>query len=290
VSDVAVLGLGNMGAVLAAALLDAGYAVAVWNRTPAKAEPLAQRGAAVAASAQELVAAAPLTVACVARYEHVREALGDVPDDGLQGRTIANLTWGSPEDARDLDAWVRDRGGAYLDGGISVAPSGIGRPETELVYSGPSEVWERHAAVLRVFGGASRLVGEDVAAANVVALAIPGVFYNLAYGGFFEAAAYAASHGIAPRALLSQLRLALRLTEEMVDEAIAAIEAEDHTTEQASLWISLDAMEMCRDAMARQGQQATMVRALVDVFQRGVEAGHADDSASALFAVLRDGG
>jgi 3-hydroxyisobutyrate dehydrogenase-like beta-hydroxyacid dehydrogenase len=288
--DVAVLGLGNMGAVLADALLDAGLRIAVWNRSPAKAQRPAQRGASVAASARDLVAAAPLTIACLARYEHVREALGNLPAGSLSGRTLVNLTWGTPEDARELDEWVRGLGGIYLDGGISVAPSGIGRPETELVYSGPADAWERHAPVLRVFGGASRLVGEDIAAANVVAIAIPGIFYNLAYGGFFEAAAYAASHGIGPAALLSQIRLALRLTEEMVEEAIAAVEADDHSTEQASLSISLDAMEMCRDAMTRQGQQATMVKALVDVFERGTTAGHADESASALFAMLRDGG
>jgi 3-hydroxyisobutyrate dehydrogenase-like beta-hydroxyacid dehydrogenase len=288
--DVAVLGLGNMGAVLADALLDAGLGVAVWNRSPAKAQRPAQRGASVAASARDLVAAAPLTIACLARYEHVREALGDLPAGSLSGRTLVNLTWGTPEDARELDEWVRGLGGTYLDGGISVAPSGIGRPETELVYSGPADAWERHAPVLRLFGGASRLVGEDIAAANVVALAIPGIFYNLAYGGFFEAAAYAASHGIAPAALMPQLRLALRLTEEMVEEGIAAVEADDHSTEQASLSISLDAMKMCRDAMTRHGQQATMVKALVDLFERGMTAGHGDKSASALFAMLRDGG
>jgi 3-hydroxyisobutyrate dehydrogenase-like beta-hydroxyacid dehydrogenase len=289
-SDVGVLGLGNMGAVLAGVLLEAGHAVAVWNRSPAKADPLARRGVNVVPSAQGLIAAAPLIVACVARYEHVREALGDLPDDGLFERTIVNLTWGSPEDARELDAWVRGLGGTYLDGGISVAPSGIGRPETELVYSGPSDAWARHAPVLRVFGGASRLIGEDIAAANVVAFAIPGIFYHLAYGGFFEAAAFAASHGIAPSALASQMRLALRLIEEMVEEGIAAIEAGDHSTEQASLRISLDAMLMCREAMERQGQQATMVKALVDVFERGIAAAHADESASAIFAMLRDGG
>jgi 3-hydroxyisobutyrate dehydrogenase-like beta-hydroxyacid dehydrogenase len=44
-STVAVVGLGRMGSRIARRLLDAGYAVIVWNRTPAKAEELAAHGA-----------------------------------------------------------------------------------------------------------------------------------------------------------------------------------------------------------------------------------------------------
>jgi 3-hydroxyisobutyrate dehydrogenase-like beta-hydroxyacid dehydrogenase len=39
------LGLGNMGAAMAARLVDAGHRVTVWNRSPGKAEPLLARGA-----------------------------------------------------------------------------------------------------------------------------------------------------------------------------------------------------------------------------------------------------
>lgn len=45
-----VLGLGEMGSALAAALIDAGHSTTVWNRSPAKARPLAARGATVAGS------------------------------------------------------------------------------------------------------------------------------------------------------------------------------------------------------------------------------------------------
>lgn len=41
------IGTGRMGFQLAARLLDAGHDVAVYNRTRAKAEPLAERGAAI---------------------------------------------------------------------------------------------------------------------------------------------------------------------------------------------------------------------------------------------------
>src|SRR5579875_849688 len=48
------LGTGRMGAAMAARLLDAGEQVMVWNRTPAKTEPLAARGASVAGRIADL--------------------------------------------------------------------------------------------------------------------------------------------------------------------------------------------------------------------------------------------
>ena len=42
---VALLGLGNMGAPIAERILDGGFPLSVWNRTPEKAEPLVERGA-----------------------------------------------------------------------------------------------------------------------------------------------------------------------------------------------------------------------------------------------------
>ena len=50
---VALLGLGTMGAGMAANWLAKGFALSVWNRTAAKAEPLAAKGAKVAGTPRE---------------------------------------------------------------------------------------------------------------------------------------------------------------------------------------------------------------------------------------------
>jgi 3-hydroxyisobutyrate dehydrogenase len=52
-TKIAFLGLGQMGAPMATRLLDAGHDVVVWNRTPAKAQPLERRGARAAAGPAE---------------------------------------------------------------------------------------------------------------------------------------------------------------------------------------------------------------------------------------------
>jgi 3-hydroxyisobutyrate dehydrogenase-like beta-hydroxyacid dehydrogenase len=45
---VAVIGTGRMGSALASALFNRGFATTVWNRTAAKAAPLAQLGLHIA--------------------------------------------------------------------------------------------------------------------------------------------------------------------------------------------------------------------------------------------------
>jgi 3-hydroxyisobutyrate dehydrogenase-like beta-hydroxyacid dehydrogenase len=289
-SRVSVIGLGNMGSALAATLLACGYDVTVWNRTVAKTHALGERGARVAASAAEATRAGPLTIACVLRYGDLREALADLGTEGLGGNTLVNLTWGSPDDAREMEAWVHAHRGTYLDGGIPVRPEAIGRPETALVYSGPASLWARHGGILRAFGGASRHVGEGIGDANVLSLAIPGAFYSVAYGAYLEAAAYAAKAGAPPDALGWMLRDAFRLIDDVANDAARQIAADDYESDQATLAVHLDALYAVREAMSRQSQRATLVNAAIDVMERAVEAGLAERGTASVFPMLRDGG
>jgi len=67
-----VVGLGAMGGRMAARLLDAGYPVTVWNRSPAAAEPLSRRGAAVAATPAEAAAGAQTLITMVSGPQALR--------------------------------------------------------------------------------------------------------------------------------------------------------------------------------------------------------------------------
>lgn len=90
---VTLLGLGAMGTALADAWLTAGHPLTVWNRNPRRAEPFAARGATVAATAGEAVAAGRLVVLCLLDDDSVDEALAEAD---LTGRDLVNLTTGTP--------------------------------------------------------------------------------------------------------------------------------------------------------------------------------------------------
>ncbi len=64
-TNLALLGLGTMGAGIAANLLKAGHALAVYNRTAARAQPLAALGARVAATPAQAAAGADIVLSVV---------------------------------------------------------------------------------------------------------------------------------------------------------------------------------------------------------------------------------
>jgi 3-hydroxyisobutyrate dehydrogenase-like beta-hydroxyacid dehydrogenase len=85
------IGLGIMGSRMAANLQKHGYALVVFNRTSAKAEPLREQGATVAESAAQLAAQADVLFTMLSQPEAVEQtALGS---DGFLNHLRANTTW-----------------------------------------------------------------------------------------------------------------------------------------------------------------------------------------------------
>jgi len=65
VSDVTVIGLGNMGAALTWAIYGAGHAVTVWNRSPARSKPFSDEAITVARDVASAVEASSVIVVCI---------------------------------------------------------------------------------------------------------------------------------------------------------------------------------------------------------------------------------
>src|SRR3954462_6134679 len=79
-TTIAVLGTGIMGAPIARNLLAAGHTVRVWNRTRAKAEPLASDGATVCATPAEAADGAEVLLTMLADADAVEQSV--TGDDG----------------------------------------------------------------------------------------------------------------------------------------------------------------------------------------------------------------
>ena len=135
-SDISVIGLGNMGAALASSLVGAGLDVTVWNRSPGRTAPLAARGATAAPDARAALLASPRTLVCIADYPATTRLLDEAATN-LYGRTLVQLSTGTPRQAADFDARVRALGGRYLDGAIMVNPTDIGSAGAQILIAGP---------------------------------------------------------------------------------------------------------------------------------------------------------
>ena len=165
-TDVTCVGLGLMGSALARALLAAGHEVSVWNRTPEKAQALADIGALAVDTLKGAVAASPVVLICIDNYVSTR-ALLDAKGlaDLLVGRTIVSLTTGTPREAEALSVWVSAQGARYLDGAILCGPDDIGTEGGEVLLSGDPLAWQAAGPLPTCLAGKVRSVGDGAGAA-----------------------------------------------------------------------------------------------------------------------------
>lgn len=185
-TDVTVIGLGLMGHALAKAFLANGLATTVWNRTPGRAKNL--KNANEAPTVKDAVDASDLVVICVLDYRVVDEILDKID---VRGRTIVNLTNGTPRQARETAARVVTAGGTYVDGGIMAVPPMIGQPGATVLYSGDAEAYEKHAKTLESLGTA-RFLGAEPGEAALVDIALLSAMYGM-FGGASHAFALTAN-------------------------------------------------------------------------------------------------
>jgi 3-hydroxyisobutyrate dehydrogenase-like beta-hydroxyacid dehydrogenase len=82
-SKIAFLGLGEMGTPMASRLLRAGHELTVWNRTPERTAPLAERGAIAAATPAEAAAGADFIITMLGTPEALEQVV--FGDSGLAG-------------------------------------------------------------------------------------------------------------------------------------------------------------------------------------------------------------
>jgi 3-hydroxyisobutyrate dehydrogenase-like beta-hydroxyacid dehydrogenase len=116
------MGLGIMGGAMAANVLKAGYPLAVYNRTPAKAAALAGLGAKVAASPRALAQAADVLIAMVTGPEALDELLFG-PEGAAagfrRGQVFIQMSSVSPRYTRELARKLEATGLAFIDAPVS---------------------------------------------------------------------------------------------------------------------------------------------------------------------------
>ncbi|WP_112138455.1 NAD(P)-dependent oxidoreductase [Glycomyces dulcitolivorans] len=168
--NLTVLGLGAMGSAVATRLREAGYAVTVWNRTAAKAEPHVAAGATAAATVAEAADAGDVVFVVLLDHASVREHL-DPAADRLRGKDVVNLTTTTPNQSRETAAWAAEHGIAYLDGAIMAVPDMIGTPGARLLYSGAENAYAIARPALETLGGAE-FTGADPGVASLKDMAL----------------------------------------------------------------------------------------------------------------------
>jgi 3-hydroxyisobutyrate dehydrogenase-like beta-hydroxyacid dehydrogenase len=158
------IGAGRMGFQLAAQLLDAGHDVAVYNRTRAKAEPLAERVATIVERPVDLADrdVVFIMVSASADLEAVTTGPGGVltSPDAAPGALIDSSTVST-----QVSALIRNeaakRGTDFLAAPVSGNPKVIAAGKLTVAVSGSREVFDQVEPLLALLGRGVTYVGED---------------------------------------------------------------------------------------------------------------------------------
>ena len=136
---VAVLGLGAMGSRVARRLLDAGYDVTVWNRTPQKAQGFPR----VAATAAEAANEAEVTITMLASPEALREVTA-----GIEPQALIEMSTVGPAAIAELGKRIPHLLDAPVLGSLSEVEAGT----LQIFAGGPRELFDRHEPLLAQLG------------------------------------------------------------------------------------------------------------------------------------------
>ena len=284
-NEASVIGLGTMGVTLARLLLHAGYRVTVWNRTSAKAEPLVREGAVLAASAAVAAEASPVSVMCVYDYKAAAVILDSI-NGSLSGRVLVHLTTGSPKEAREMEAWARQRRAEYLDGAIQAAPSQMGKPDTPILLSGAESTFRKSEALLKVLAGNLTWLGADAGAASAMDAATLSYVYG-AMLGFIHGARVCEAEGFRVDTYGAIVAAISPSFGEFFRHEGAVIQSGNFAVTESPLKISVEATARLAQLARESGINAEFPSFVSGFFQRAAAAGLGDEEAAALIKVLR---
>ena len=284
-ATVTVLGLGAMGHALAAAFVDAGHRVTVWNRTPGRADRLVARGAREAVTAAEAVRASDLVVVCLLDQTASRAVLGPLAAD-LRGRVLADLSSDVPQRAREAAAWAAAEGIDYLDGTVVVNVPMVGADDALVLYCGPRSAFERHERTLRALGGATTYLGEDHALAAAYDVAVLDYFWT-SMAGIVHAFALAHAEGIAATDLAPHLLGNGGLLSSLVPAMAAEVDAGVYSGDADNLVMDAAGVEHVLHAAEQHGLDVGALQGVKAVADRAIALGYGASGWTATIEAVR---
>lgn len=150
--NVALLGTGLMGFPMARNLARAGVPITVWNRTQAKADPLADEGAAVAVSTSAAVTGADIIITMMSDGPTVLGVIEEVSRSLSAGALWIDMSSTKPGEAHEARARLETLGVGFLDAPVSGGTKGAEGASLAIMAGGEAADFDRARPVLEMMG------------------------------------------------------------------------------------------------------------------------------------------
>lgn len=285
VQEIAYLGLGIMGSGMAKNLLEAGYKVTVWNRSPEHCKPLVEQDAHQANTPAQAVANADVVMYCFssdAAVEAVVFGENGVLSAAHSGQIVIDMSTVHPDTSRREAAAYAEKDVEFLDAPVFGSKNESAAGGLWIPVGGKQNVFEQVKPILAALsetihymgetgkGAAMKLVGNLIVASQIQALG--------------EAMVLATKAGLNPQDVLDVLHV-VDFRSPLFDGMGSALVKRDFSTSFALKWMLKDANLIAR--FAQDLNSPTPAAAAVrETLKAAINQGWGEENASALIKAL----
>ncbi|WP_431804058.1 NAD(P)-dependent oxidoreductase [Halobacillus andaensis] len=200
------VGTGVMGKSMVNRLLEAGYPVHIYTRTPSKAEELLQNGAVWQNSVSELAASVDVIITMVgfpSDVESIYFGAEGIIENAREGSILIDMTTSSPALAQKISDRAKRYNQSAIDAPVSGGDIGARNGTLTIMIGGDTEVVDRMTPVFKVMGQnyirqGSQGAGQFTKMCNQIAIASTMI-------GVTEALVYAEKAGLDPDSVLESI-------------------------------------------------------------------------------------
>jgi 3-hydroxyisobutyrate dehydrogenase len=280
-----VIGTGIMGAGMAGSLARDGHQVTIWNRTPDKAEAVADAidaDVTVAATVADAVADCEVVVTILFDAEAVLAVADDIAAHLPDGSVWVQSATVGPNAART----IADRApGRVLDAPVL----GTRKPAEDgtlvVLASGPADLVEAARPALDAIGGRTLVVGDEIGQGSALKLAC-NAWVGLLTAGTAQALALARGLGVDPQLFLDAIDGGA------ADSPYAHLKGGAMLSGDMPVSFALDGVRkdfaLMQDAAGGAGVDDELIATVRGLFDAAAELGHGGDDLASVWSIWQD--
>lgn len=285
--NVSVIGSGSMGAALTRAFIAKEFSVTVWNRNRSKMQPLIEMGASAASEITAAIRASDVIVICVSDYKATRSILeAHGVANALSGKTLIQLSTGTPKDARELNAWAQQQGAHCLNGDIMAWPRQMGTDEATISVSGAASSFQQQDGLLHALAGNVQYVGSEPGASAALFHAVLAYLAG-SWIGFCHGALICENEGLRAEdfgILLDQISGILGGELRHMGQVIQHGRFSDP---ESTIKTTGEDLQLLVQQAKEAGINRELPEFAANLFKRAMDAGYAQEEHAAVIKVLR---
>src|SRR5580692_5294370 len=285
-TKIALLGLGLMGSGMAGRLLDAGYPLRIWNRTPGKTQPFVDKGAKLAKSPRDAAAGAAVVISMLSDVPVCRDVWlgrGEALVDIAPGTVLVESSTITVEWIEELDRAAKERGCELVDAPVTGSKPQAAAGQLLFLAGGSSAALDSITPILKAMGRDVVHVGPVGSGARLK------LINNFLSGS--QVAALAEALSLIERSGLDTQKSLGVLTEGAPGSPLVKLLSGRMTARQYEPHFLLKLMAKDLRYAINEADQAAldldMGRAALRVFEHAITAGQGEDDMSAVVEQFR---